>query len=106
MSGNIFFGYGSPVEGASWEDDYEIAKADADNIGSVQGFANVNPRTNEPYIYLVVHYIGTAALDTSKYQNFPKHTILINHQTEPGSTVIYSKTGDKGVDAWNSVALS
>ena len=98
----IFFGYGSPVEGGSWEDDYQIVQADADNLGSVHGFANVNPRTNVSRVYLTAVYIGSGAIDTSKYQNFPIHTQIIDTQANE----ILLKTGASGVDSWVSVALT
>ena len=100
MAGNKRL-YANPYDSGAWEDDYAIAKADADNCLNPIVFRSKDSSGNAVDL-VILHYVGTGAITLVNFKGLPKRAIIFDHQANK----YHVHTADPGTSTWVSSAAA
>jgi len=101
MAAGLKRNYDREGDSGAWEDEFAIAKADADNLEHFSLMVGADKDGN-PVSKVVCDYVGSGAITLANYKGLPIRSVIWDHQANK----YHVKKAASGTSTWVSSAAA
>jgi len=101
MAAGLKRNFDREVDSGAWEDQFAIAKADADNLVGFHATKG-SDSSGTPTVIVTCHYVGSGAITLANYKGLPNHSVIWDHQAYK----YHVKIAASGTSTWKSSAAA